>query len=137
MRDTCSDCRKPLTDPVSKKLGIGPKCWLKKYGTAHPAPHAAAPTPTRPVDPNQIPLPLEQYVDAETRKQAIDTIARHALACSIDRALAKGQIDWGDYPELAEPAFDDVLFRVEAIAKSIAPNDEQYQVAYHHLKERS
>jgi len=62
MPDTCSECEKPLTDPVSKKLGIGPKCWLKKYGTAHPAPHAAAPTLTRLVDPNQIPLPLETPV---------------------------------------------------------------------------
>lgn len=59
-RDTCMDCQKPLTDPVSRKLGIGPKCWLKKYGSSapYPAPHTARPT-TREVDPDQIPLPLE------------------------------------------------------------------------------
>lgn len=72
-------------------------------------------------------------MDAETRKQAVDTIARHALARSIDHALATGRIDWGDYPDLVEAVFDDVLFRVEEIAKSIAPTDEQYQAAYQHL----
>lgn len=131
-RDTCSDCQKLLTDPVGRKLGIGPKCWLKKYGSSAPSPHTARPT-TREVDPDQIPLPLEATVDAETRKAAVDTIARRALARSVDHALAKGQIDWGDYPDLAETVFDDVLFRVEAIAKSIAPADEQYQAAYDHL----
>ena len=32
MRDTCSDCRKPLTDPVSQERGRGPKCEAKHTG---------------------------------------------------------------------------------------------------------
>lgn len=55
----CSECGKPLKDPVSRKLGIGPKCWLKKHGPAHPSPHIPTTSPTvHPVDPEQIPLDL-------------------------------------------------------------------------------
>lgn len=32
MRETCSDCRKPLTDPVSQERGRGPTCEARHTG---------------------------------------------------------------------------------------------------------
>jgi hypothetical protein len=69
----CEECGKPLTDPVSRKLGIGPKCWLKKYGPSHCAPHVI-PAPARAADPDQIPLPLEEIVDAEAAHSLVDRL---------------------------------------------------------------
>jgi len=48
MRDTCSDCRKPLTDPASQERGRGPKCAARYAGhqarrapRRHPPPAAS------------------------------------------------------------------------------------------------
>lgn len=35
MRETCSDCKKPLTDPASKERGRGPKCAARHAGIKH------------------------------------------------------------------------------------------------------
>lgn len=51
MSETCEDCGKPLTDPVSRRQGRGPKCYRKKFGTTPrtrrptitPKPRSAAP----------------------------------------------------------------------------------------------
>lgn len=75
-------------------------------------------------------------VDAETRKAAIDTLARHALARQLDYAVSVGEILWEDYPDIHEADWDDVLTRVRAIAASIKPGPEQYQAAYQHLTGR-
>ena len=72
-------------------------------------------------------------MDVETRKAAIDTIARHVLHRCVDLAEFGGQFYWGDYPDLQAVDWEAVLTRVDAIAKSIAPRDEQYQAAYEHL----
>lgn len=72
-------------------------------------------------------------MDAETRKAAIDTVARHALARCLDHAVATNRIDWGDYPELDEADWDDVLARVQKISDSISPTVAAYEAAYGHL----
>ncbi|WP_326565105.1 DUF6011 domain-containing protein [Amycolatopsis rhabdoformis] len=51
-------CNRPLRDEKSVRRGFGPVCWGRANPTAAPA-HA---TPDHPVDPNQIPLPLETHV---------------------------------------------------------------------------
>lgn len=68
-------------------------------------------------------------MDLETRKAAIDTIARHALANCVEHA----GLDWGNYPELYEGTWDAVADRVRALAASIRPTAESYQAAYEHL----
>lgn len=72
-------------------------------------------------------------MDAETRKAAIDAIARHALAARVVFDVTTDGIDWGDYPELVERDFEAVVERVEKIATSIQPTDEAYRAAYRHL----
>lgn len=68
-------------------------------------------------------------MDLETRKAALDTIARHALAGCIEHA----GLDWGNYPELDEYTWDAVVDRVRALVGSIQPTTEQYDAAYQHL----
>lgn len=72
-------------------------------------------------------------MDAETRKAAIDTVARYALAREVKLASIAGRIDWADYPDLDEADWGAVLSRVDAIALSIMPNAQQYCAAYRHL----
>lgn len=134
-------CNRPLKTEESKRRGMGPVCWRREHG-APPAPrglashhHIPAAEP-HPVDPNQIPLPLETLVDAETRKAAVDVVARHALHREIDHAVSCGRIEWSDYPDLVEADWGRVLDRVAAIAQSIAPSEDGYQAAYEHLSEQ-
>lgn len=68
-------------------------------------------------------------MDLETRKAAIDTIARHALANCAEHA----GLDWGNYPELDESTWDVVTDRVRALVASIRPTADSYQAAYDHL----
>lgn len=123
-------CRRPLRSPESVARGYGRVCW----GREHPTTPVAPATTEHPVDPNQIPLPLEvSTVDAETRKQAIDTVARHALARKLRDNVTAGEILWEDYPDVDERDWNLVVDRVLAIANSLAPGDEQYEAAYEHL----
>ncbi|MFF4600590.1 DUF6011 domain-containing protein [Amycolatopsis sp. NPDC001319] len=138
----CGSCSRPLKGTQSRGRGYGPVCYRRKFGEPpprlprvvvrvhglgwlHDDPH--------PVDPNQIPLPLETLVDAETRKAAIDQVARHALTRQLDLAVEFGRIDWGDYDELVERDFDAVLARVQQISDSMRPTIAAYQAAYEHL----
>ncbi|MBB1153970.1 DUF6011 domain-containing protein [Amycolatopsis dendrobii] len=137
----CKKCHRPLRDEVSKQREYGPICYRKVFGPPVPKPRGGTTIPAaarhvdhHPVDPDQIPLPLEvRTVDAETRKAAIDTVARHALHQHLSYATSAGQIDWGDYPGIDEDDWESVLNRVSAIAESIAPSDEQYEAAYARL----
>lgn len=72
-------------------------------------------------------------MDAETRKAAIDTIARHALAHAVEHDVSTNRIDWGDFAELSYDDFDAVLARVQQIAKSIRPPIAALNAAYQHL----
>lgn len=126
-------CGRPLKTEESKARGYGPVCWRREHPT-EPRPPAAV-SPVRTVDPDQIPLPLEHPVDLETRKAAIDTVARHALARCVEQTAdnGTGRIEWGNYPELDDDTWNAVVDRIDAIAASITPTDEQYQAAYNHL----
>ncbi|WP_409186459.1 DUF6011 domain-containing protein [Amycolatopsis sp. VS8301801F10] len=129
-RCKAAKCGRPLRSEKSKKRGYGPVCW----GREHPTVPSGPVTADHPVDPNQILLPLGvSTVDAETRKQAIDTVARHALFRKLRLAVTCGEILWEDYPEIDERDWNLVLERVLAIATSMRPADEQYRVAYEHL----
>lgn len=124
---TCGHCGRPLTDPDSRALGYGPVCAAGVLGyDTHRTP---VPRPWRRKDVDQIPLPLEKPVDLETRKAAIDTIARHALSGCVEHA----GLDWGNYPELDESTWDVVTERVRALVASLRPTAEGYDAAYEHL----
>jgi hypothetical protein len=127
----CEDCHRPLKDPASIARGRGRICQAVFEGDTHISPVPRRPSRRR--NPDQILLPLENPVDAETRKAAIDVIARHALHLNVAWAVASQIVDWGQYPELDEADFDAVCARVLAIAQSIRSADEQYQAAYEHL----
>ncbi|SFO60451.1 DUF6011 domain-containing protein [Amycolatopsis rubida] len=137
----CEKCHRPLKDEVSRRRRYGPVCFRREFGPSAPKPRggttipaAARPVDHHPVDPDQIPLPLEvRTVDAETRKAAIDAVARHALFRKLDYAVSVGDILWEDYPDLGEFQWDSVLERILAIAKSVRPTDEEYRAAYEHL----
>lgn len=60
MNDRCQapTCNRPLKTEESKQRGMGPVCW----GRANPTTPTAPAPAEHPVDPNQIPLPLEEIV---------------------------------------------------------------------------
>lgn len=84
MTAACAECGKPLKDPTSKRLGIGPKCWTRVHGASSRAPHAAPAAHEHPNDPNQ--LALEDIVteqpagmtDEELRDYAEHLIHEHS-----------------------------------------------------------
>lgn len=132
----CERCHRPLRDEASQRRRYGPVCYRRTFGAPPPAPgrtQVSVPahiTTDHPVDPNQLPLPLEDLVDAETHKAAIDTIARHA----ISRSLAYDVTPlWENYPLLDLNDWNAVITRIQAIGKSLAPSDEGYDAAYEHL----
>lgn len=57
MRETCSDCRKPLTDPVSRERGRGPKCAARHAGVRHVVRVANTRRPRRRHLPEDQPIP--------------------------------------------------------------------------------
>ena len=120
------ECGRPLRTEESVARGYGPVCWQR----IHPG---VAARPAGELDPDQIPLPLEDTVDAETRKAAIDTVARHALAHAVEHDVSTNRIGWGDFAELSYDDFDAVLARVQQIAKSIRPPIAALNAAYQHL----
>lgn len=131
MTAQCVECGKPLRDPVSRRLGIGPKCWTRIHGTSSPSPHTPTPSPAvHPVDPNQIPLPLEAPVDAETRKAAIDVLARRQLAEDVRDIEGRTTVT---YSRISAEDTEAVAARVLAIVESIRPSDEQFAAAWDHL----
>lgn len=127
----CGHCGRPLTDPDSRALGYGPVCAAGVLGyDTHRTPIPRG--PRRRKDVNQIPLPLENPVDLETRKAAIDTIARHLVAAIVPPDLqAISYRD--DYPALSEVDYAAVEKRAVQLAESLAPKDDAYAAAYEHL----
>jgi hypothetical protein len=56
-RDTCATCRRPLTDPVSRERGRGPKCAADHAGVRHVVRVAATRRQLRRRLPEDQPLP--------------------------------------------------------------------------------
>lgn len=62
-------CGRPLRTEESRARGYGPVCWRRQ----HP-PTPTIPGPVHAADPGQIPLPLEDHVDAETAHNLVDRL---------------------------------------------------------------
>ncbi|GAA1030746.1 MULTISPECIES: DUF6011 domain-containing protein [Amycolatopsis] len=62
-------CNRPLTSEESRRRGMGPVCW-RRHNPAAPR----IPAAERTVNPDQIPLPLEEPVDAETAHSLVDRL---------------------------------------------------------------
>ncbi|WP_134667884.1 DUF6011 domain-containing protein [Amycolatopsis sp. CFH S0078] len=127
MTDRCQapKCGRRLKTDESKARGYGPVCW-SRINPAAPV----IPAPGHAADPNQIPLPLENPVDAETRKAAIDVLARRQLAEDVRDAEGRTTVT---YSRISAEDTEAVAARVLAIVESIRPSDEQYAAARDHL----
>ncbi|WP_409186687.1 DUF6011 domain-containing protein [Amycolatopsis sp. VS8301801F10] len=86
----CEKCHRPLKDAESVRLGYGPVCYQREFGPLPPKPvrtivrvHGLGwlHDDPHPVDPNQIPLPLENTVPAPQifRKKPVEIEAMQVL----------------------------------------------------------
>lgn len=74
--------------------------------------------------------------DAEKVKAAIDTVARWHLESILNSAIADGQWEWAELPDLTGADFDRVTARIQQIAVAISPAREAYDAAHEHLVAR-
>jgi hypothetical protein len=72
-----------------------------------------------------------------TTQRAIDTVARRVLAQTVECALNRKDVDWGDYPEIGEDDWEKVCNRVRELAERGDVQDEHYQPAYRYLAGRA
>ncbi|GAB3376384.1 DUF6011 domain-containing protein [Amycolatopsis echigonensis] len=77
----CERCHRPLRDELSKQRKYGPVCYRREFGPPAPKPRggtsipaAARPSDQHPVDPDQIPLPLEVTVTTNEPPRAIEIV---------------------------------------------------------------
>lgn len=88
----CETCHRPLRDTASRKRRYGPVCFRRKFGAppkprgigAHHAVAAPAAVEHHPVDPNQIPLPLETKAMTEDEIKAYAEYLIHANATDVE-----------------------------------------------------
>jgi hypothetical protein len=62
---------------------------------------------------------------------AIEVVARMAIFNALD------DIEWGNYPEIGEHDWQQVLDRIEIVGMGLKPSDDDYAKAYSILEARA